>query len=134
MPEAVVEKEVCGLCGVERRPGAAFCYNCGGALVEDRPLNNAAIPKPEDIPLDGDFVGTSAPELPVSVTAGVSEGDIQQIATTKEKRRQRRKKVKTKVVEVEWKEPESQGIGFLVWTIIFLIVCVTLVAVAMYIR
>lgn len=32
MPEAVATTMQCETCGVERRPGTAFCYNCGSRL------------------------------------------------------------------------------------------------------
>ena len=39
MAEAVLEKEVCGKCGVDVRENTLFCYNCGGKVsAEPEPL------------------------------------------------------------------------------------------------
>jgi len=35
MAEAVLEKEVCGKCGVDVRENTQFCYNCGGKLATE---------------------------------------------------------------------------------------------------
>jgi predicted amidophosphoribosyltransferase len=32
MAEILVEKQICASCGANVRPGALFCYNCGGAV------------------------------------------------------------------------------------------------------
>ncbi len=35
MAETTVENRICISCGVEARPGALFCYNCGGAVSQE---------------------------------------------------------------------------------------------------
>jgi hypothetical protein len=35
MSEAVLEKESCDSCGVDRREGTQFCYNCGASLADE---------------------------------------------------------------------------------------------------
>lgn len=35
MAEVVLEKEVCGKCGVDVRENTLFCYNCGNQVASD---------------------------------------------------------------------------------------------------
>lgn len=133
MPEMVVEQEVCSLCGVEKRPGAAFCYHCGGALAEP-PGSDPAIPIPQDVLLDENLDNSGVSKGRQSVNDVNAPVEAAPAVPPGEKRRPRRKKPTPKVVEVEWKEPESIGVGYIIWSIVLLLICVALVAVAMYIR
>lgn len=38
MAETLVENRICYTCGVDVRNGALFCYNCGGAVAPEIPL------------------------------------------------------------------------------------------------
>lgn len=40
MAETLVEKRVCGECGVDVRPNTAFCYNCGKSVSLEEPETN----------------------------------------------------------------------------------------------
>ncbi|HMO81019.1 MAG TPA: zinc ribbon domain-containing protein [Pyrinomonadaceae bacterium] len=133
MPEMVVEKEVCGLCGVERRPGAAFCYHCGGDLAEP-PGSDPAIPIPQEVLLDENLDNLGVSKGRPSANDKHASVEAAPAVLPGGKRRSRRKKPAPKSVEVEWKEPESIGVGYIVWSIVLLLLCAALVAVAMYIR
>ncbi|MEO6588701.1 MAG: zinc ribbon domain-containing protein [Pyrinomonadaceae bacterium] len=39
MAETLVKEKICSACGVEVRPQAMFCYNCGSAVAPDFPLS-----------------------------------------------------------------------------------------------
>ncbi len=127
MPEAVVEKEICGLCGVEKRPGAVYCYHCGGSLSDSGPLSAPPIPMPGDTPLIPSDVSE-----PIQVPEALDEPEMPTPVAGKQRRRKR--KFKPKVVEVEWREPDSIGISFIAWSSVLLLLCVLIVAAAMYLR
>jgi len=38
MAETLVENRICYACGVDVRKGALFCYNCGGAVTPEIPI------------------------------------------------------------------------------------------------
>lgn len=51
MHTTVSEKVVCPVCGAVVRPGALFCYNCGGSLsVEEKDGSKALNPNPAVLP------------------------------------------------------------------------------------
>jgi hypothetical protein len=35
MVESVLEKSVCQKCGVDRRDGTTYCYNCGARVIDE---------------------------------------------------------------------------------------------------
>jgi uncharacterized Zn finger protein (UPF0148 family) len=41
MTDAVVEKQICEKCGVDRREGTAFCFNCGVKMDDAVKLEHA---------------------------------------------------------------------------------------------
>ncbi|MEZ5306596.1 MAG: zinc ribbon domain-containing protein [Pyrinomonadaceae bacterium] len=79
-------KPVCSKCGEDARPGAQFCFACGGAIIEpqlqeqDEEVSSAwfkgdiieasAVPKPS-----GDLGGFAA--SPVEVAAGEGAGKVE---------------------------------------------------------
>jgi uncharacterized Zn finger protein (UPF0148 family) len=41
MAETLVENQICKDCGAVVRSQALFCYNCGGAVAEEKSVNNS---------------------------------------------------------------------------------------------
>lgn len=132
MPEAVVEQEVCGLCGVEKRPEATFCYHCGTDLTVPEPISEPAIPIPVGIPVDP----SAEPEEMPRSDAGDIEASLkpEQEIPVSVKRSRRVKKMKPRVIEVEWHQPDSIRSSFVILTVILLMICLAIIAVAMYLK
>ena len=70
MPETALKKVTCVKCGVDRREGTAFCYNCGFEVVE-LPAAEPLSEQNGDMPI-ADSVAEDAMES-VKIDSGESE-------------------------------------------------------------
>jgi hypothetical protein len=132
MAEILVEKQICASCGVEVRPGALFCYNCGGAIsavpdkIESKNGNGA----------NGDFAkrkNTTQTQLKdkkieVSAQNEMRETEIngERELPTKTKlesaaaMRRKPKTIQKKEVEIVWEEQENPSSIVLILTALLL--------------
>lgn len=153
MAETLVKEKICNACGVEVRPQAMFCYNCGSAVAPDVPLdgNNKKVgnawfrddPTGEKSKENINKTGSlkDEPVEPViderNETANIveTEDDAEIVAEDKaEKRdlskmdsaaklRSRGKSVQKKRVEIVWEEHDNAPNG---WFIFFAVILVIL--------
>ena len=131
MAETLVEKQVCPSCAAIVRPGALFCYNCGGAVpvapekVENKNGNGA---------VGSNFNEKNSPPVLIKEKKTVGEtiaeiGDIKTdkaelSAETKLKSaatmRRKPKTFQKKEVEIVWAEQESPSSLLLIATALLL--------------
>ena len=113
MPNAAVKTPVCDICGVETREGSDFCYNCGGSLKQ------AAAPVP-------------APAAP----AVVAPTNGSAIVDSKEQPRGalRRKKPVRGPVEIVWEPRSGVSIGYIIGSIILIVIAIVLFAVSIFLK
>lgn len=134
MAKRATKKKVCK-CGAEIRPEAAFCYNCGNEIRQDKVAENPGtqdlppIPAPEEGLKEFLEPQMAPPPEPVRQT-------FTQAAQNSPARRKRERPFKKRpsVVNVEWTEPGGSGASFLIWTSVFLVLCGLVIAAAMYIK
>lgn len=124
MPKAtVVETEtvVCDLCGAEVRDGSLFCYNCGGSVSKDEEI--------EPIP---------PPTEPIVAHATEPESDlVTKVDPPAVKRKAGRSKVRAanrQPAEIVWEERQGISWGFVIATLVFVIVALGIVIAAFYLR
>lgn len=127
MAEITVEKKICPTCGVDVRPQALFCYNCGGAVkkVNSVPEKKNGAGKITDAPVveqvDKNFVEqrkivettveNQTKETELKERASAKSSNIQEEAKLKSAAAMRRKakSFQKQEIEVVWEEPENDS-------------------------
>lgn len=148
----VLEKQICAACGVDVRPQALFCYNCGAAVAAENDLktdgktevsdawyrdgltagakttnlneHDVPIQKPLDEPLEKP--SDDLPETPAAADEkNPPPKQFERLKTAASMRQKNRvKTIPKKKVEVVWEQPETAPN---VW---FIIAAVMITAVA----
>lgn len=110
MAETVVEKEVCGKCGVDVRENTQFCYNCGGKVTLVREADAAS----------NDDVATTT----VAAKAEKVASDDKKLSRAADKRRKARVSQR-KSNEYAWEPGRDFRLTFLVAVLITVAVAAT---------
>ena len=142
-----LEIQVCEACGVDVRPKALFCYNCGSQVASDEEVQAesanenqvsdvwfkeeiaSVAPKPvvEDKPVKAKSVATKKSVEP-KVEPAIK---LKTAASLREKSKLNQKKT----VEVVWEEPQSApNVWFLMVSIILIAFAVFILFAMLYIR
>lgn len=114
MPDSAVKQLICDICGAEVRDGSLYCYNCGGS-VSQAGVYSLVEPRAEDN-------GLSAKAYPDSP----SRSDRQSS--------RRRRSTRGRSNEVVWEPKTGISIGFIVGSLIFVLIAVVLLLIANYLK
>ena len=79
MAETLVENRICYACGVDVRPGALFCYNCGKIVAPEIPVET------KNKNLSNTWVHQNVEEIKQESKAEAEESDGQENKEPKEK-------------------------------------------------
>lgn len=111
---SVVSEKICSGCGTEVRDGSLFCYNCGGAVGDEKAV------------LKGTSYANKGPGTPAA------NGD----SARARKRASRASGLKrsNEPVQVTWKRDENAGIGFLLVSLIIAILALASLGIAYYLH
>lgn len=123
MTQAIAEKEFCNACGVDVRPQADFCYNCGdavSAVAADKKISaSPAKGFSDEIPVSK----TTAEKMP-EIDAGAALEKVETASPEIEKKlnadeaaklksaaslRRKPKSLERKTVEVVWEEYDASA-------------------------
>ena len=133
------ENQVCGACGVDVRPNALFCYNCGSQVASDEMVaaenkrsKKVRVPKAavtnklgklaEVKPIAADKFTETTIEKPVNLRTAASLRDKSRLAQKKR-------------VEVVWEEPTSApNVWFLIVTLILALFAACILYIMLYLR
>src|ERR1035437_5865482 len=116
MTDAVVEKQTCEKCGVDRRQGTTFCYNCGVKLDDKVELEPAA-PSTLNGSRSADAIEEKAIDKPKTPIAEEDAGDSpREIAVGRKlsdaaKERRRARVVSKRPREYKW-EAVDEPVNF----------------------
>jgi len=114
MPNAAVKTPVCDICGVETREGSDFCYNCGGSLKQ----TVVAAPIPE-----------TPAVVPTTNGSAMADGKEQPLGAAR-----RRKNPARGPVEIVWEPRSGISIGYIVGSIILIVIAILLFAVSIFLK
>lgn len=144
MAKTLVEKAVCEACGSDVREGSSFCYNCGEAVITGPPP--PAILKPDPGLLNGrgaratDKLVFDDPEpAPIEAPRERLEkpppvsADAEKLRTASALKRKTRVRSK-KTSEVEWVEPSTSSVGFIITAVLLAVFAGLMLLAAMYLR
>ena len=136
MALTLVKNKVCNACGADVRPNSLFCYNCGGAIVENVSEENLTKEKEaEEKQFDTDLIDkniVAADEPKNPETAIVQEETKLKSAAGL---RRRPKSIEKKTVEVVWEEYENApNLWFLSVAIVLMILVAGILFLAMYLK
>jgi uncharacterized Zn finger protein (UPF0148 family) len=128
MAETLVKDRICYACGVDVRKGALFCYNCGGAVAPEIPLEtknknlsntwvhqNVAEIEREDRAEESKEITPEASQAKEKTT---KKSDLQEYIKMDSAANMRRKPKtlqKRRVEEVVWEEYESGSNGWFIF-------------------
>ena len=140
MAETVVEKSVCGSCGVSVRDSSSFCYSCGESVSVPHDLENSdptqnngrVVEKSDSIALDDPIIA----EEPIADEKSAEpepEADDKTRLRSAASMRRRAKAYYRKPVEVVWVERERPS-AFIVVSIVLVVFAAVLLALAMYLK
>lgn len=144
MVDVLAEEEVCRKCGADIREGSQFCYNCGRSLTSDPDagevversidgLSEQPIAKPI---IDPTPETTHRPDAHAaekgSKTARPPRKAEQLESAAAIKRR--RRTASEKPVDVVWEQPARISKGFVVATVIFLLIALVIIYLAVYLK
>ncbi|MCU1290287.1 MAG: hypothetical protein JWN60_2516 [Acidobacteria bacterium] len=153
MAEIIVENQVCKTCGVNVRPQALFCYNCGSAISPNSSENGGKNGKSRI--KDELFSGKQQREVvektpvpdaidetqkPVSIEkAGSAEKKPDLIKDAKLKSaaslRNKAKSFQKKEIEIVWEEPEEKsGAAFALVALVIMVFAIVIVFLAIQLK
>lgn len=152
MAEIVVENQICESCGVDVRPQALFCYNCGGSVAgqpEKTENNNGnkvgVVLLPDNI--KENFAENKRSVEPIGETQKFKvneetaikdkKPDVFEDAKLKSAASLRRKpkSIQRKEVEIVWEEPERiSGLGLTLIALLLATFAAAVVILAMYLK
>lgn len=125
MSQTAVKELICDVCGAEVRDGSMFCYNCGSSVTEKVELIEIQKPSdelpPSDTHLNGNLVVKTEDKeaiLPKPTTAGSA--------------RPRKRPVQNR--EVVWAERDGISLGFVVTTVILVLLSAVILIAGFYFR
>ncbi len=114
MPETAVKQPICDICGAEVRDGSLYCYNCGGSVSQ------AGVDDAVETRADGNGLPAKAyPDPP-------SRSDRQSS--------RRRRSTRGRSNEVVWEPRTGISTGFIVGSLIFVLIAVALLLIANYLK
>ncbi len=143
MAETLVENQVCNTCGVEIRPQALFCYNCGAEVAEEESSENTENPEIlqktevlEEKKID------SRKARKGRITAVVNEKTDDKTAQNGNIKlksaanlRNKARKLEPKRVEIIWEEhQDAPNLWFLGVAILLIIFAIVIFYLAMYLK
>ena len=111
----MISEQICCACGTEVRDGSLFCYNCGGAVGDEKTV------------LEGTSYANNGPGSPTK------NGDAGIKGRNRSSRNALRKR-SNEPVQVTWKRDEKAGIGFLLVSVIIAILSLALLGIAYYLH
>ena len=111
----MISEPICSACGTEVRDGSLFCYNCGGAVGDERTV------------LNGTSYANNGPGSPTKNGEVGFKGQKRVSRTAVRKR-------SNEPVQVAWKRDENMGIGFLLVSVTIAILALALLAIAYYLH
>lgn len=120
MPEAMIEKETCGKCGVDVRENTSFCYNCGARVSSEEPveeISESSNGKPETAEVDAE---TRAALDDLAEKFRIDPEEDHRLAKAAEERRKARVRQR-KSAQYTW-EPDEGGRNLLLIAITAVIV------------
>lgn len=142
MAEITVEKKMCAACGAEVRPGALFCYSCGGAISvsPEKPFNqngkgaensarkSASVNQFKE---KNDDATTRLERRETPVEAKIEKSPLTPETKLKSAAAMRRKPktFQKKEVEIVWEEPQSPSSILLILTALLLAVFAAVVVI-----
>jgi hypothetical protein len=153
MAEIVVENQICESCGVDVRPQALFCYNCGGSVAgqPEKTENNNGNNKISDELLPDNIKKESAENKRTAETIGeirkfevkeetvikAGKPDVFEEAKLKSAASLRRKpkSIQRREVEIVWEEPERvSGLWLTLIALLLATFAAAIVILAMYLK
>lgn len=122
MAETLVENRICYSCGVDVRKGAVFCYNCGGEVAPEIPLetknknlsNTWVHQNVAEIEQEPKFEAKEDSKVPKVKENTTKKQELQEYIKLDSAAAMRRKPKtiqKKRVEEVVWEEYESSASG-----------------------
>lgn len=118
MSQTAVKELICDVCGAEVRDGSLFCYNCGSAVAE--PVEQSEIQAEQQsskLQSNGAPVGKDKDLVNPTPTGRV---------------RPRKRLVQTR--EVVWAERDGVSLGFVVTTVILVLLSAVILIAGFYFR
>ena len=159
MAETLVENRVCGACGVDVRPGALFCYNCGGSVSpkvgfenynkkddvgESRLSEDVAVDstnhnkvKLEELIIEKSVENNAAKPFETIDEKFAEKKSIQEQAklTSAANLRRQSKNLQRKKVEIVWEEPEATpNLWFIIVAIVLTLFAAIIIYFALHLR
>ena len=151
MAEKVLENPICETCGVDVRPQALFCYNCGGAVsdtVEEKTeLKSESNGKPADaglieFPPETEVDAEAEAKMEVAMAEEFSETPDAKIKVSKNSKlksaaamRRKAKSLRAKPIEVVWEEPENfSSVKLILVVLLLTLFAVGIVILALYLK
>ncbi len=125
MAEILVENRICYACGVDVRKGALFCYNCGGAVTPEIPIetknknlsNTWVHQNVEEIEQDSKIELKKNSKTKKKKEKTTKKPELQEyikLDSAAEMRRKPKTIQKKRVEEVVWEEYESAPNGWFI--------------------
>lgn len=141
MAEIVAESVVCDSCGADIRDGSVFCYNCGAAVSETQPCEEAAAGG-NDGPFSASELKEAAIDNDIRSAFDAADSESKKVLIngnpvklrSAASLRQRKKAYSRQPVQFVWEKSASSSPGFVIITIVLTIFTGVLLFLALYLR
>ena len=121
MAQTAVKEVICDVCGAEVRDGSLFCYNCGASVTGPVAQSEVQTPEPE-------------PRSSERSSNGTPIGEENNLAKPTPSGRVRPRKRPVQNREIVWAERDGMSLGFVVTTVVLVLLSAVILIAGFYFR